>query len=160
MFTDINPPDRTEFAGKRAVVTGGSRGRGAAITRRLRDGGATVVVTARSATGETPDGATFIPGDISTVDGVEGFATAALDASGRVDILVDNAGAARVHPEGIAGIPDEEWVDSVDINHLSAVRVTSAFLPSLHDAGAGAAVSRHPLRPDCAVPDLPAAPPA
>lgn len=48
--TAIDPADPTEFAGKRVVVTGGSRGLGAVIAQRFLDGGATVVVTARSAT--------------------------------------------------------------------------------------------------------------
>lgn len=140
MFTAINPPDPVEFAGKRVVVTGGSRGLGAAIAQRLLDGGAVVVVTARSRTDETPDGATFIPGDVSSVQGVQAFAAAALDGLGGVDILINNAGAARVHLQGIASIPDEEWVDSLNLNYLSALRVTSAFLAVLHEAGPGGSV--------------------
>ena len=85
-------------------------------------------------------GATFLPGDVSSVAGVQAFAAAALDVLGGVEILVNNAGAARVHLGGIATIPDEEWVDSLAINYLSAVRVTSALLPALHEAGAGGAV--------------------
>jgi hypothetical protein len=51
-----------EFVGRRALVTAGSRGIGAAIAQRLLDGGATVVVTARSPTEATPKGATFVKG--------------------------------------------------------------------------------------------------
>ena len=69
MFTAISPPDPTEFGGKRVVVTGGSRGLGAAIAQRFLDGGATVVVTARRPTTDTPGRATFIPGDVKSVDG-------------------------------------------------------------------------------------------
>src|SRR3954467_1002509 len=77
--------DPSEFSGKRAIVTGGSRGIGAAIVQRLLDGGATVVTTARNATDETPKAATFIQGDISSLQGVRAFAAAALDELGGVD---------------------------------------------------------------------------
>jgi NAD(P)-dependent dehydrogenase (short-subunit alcohol dehydrogenase family) len=140
MFKTLPAPDPTEFAGKRVIVTGGSRGIGAAIVQRLLDGGATVVATARSATDETPGAATFIPGDISTVAGVQAFVAAALDQLGGADIVVNNAGAARAHLGGISSIPDEEWRDALDLNFLSAVRVTDALLPALREAGAGSAI--------------------
>lgn len=140
MFRTLTPADPTEFAGKRAVVTGGTRGIGAAVVQRLLDGGATVVTTARTATDETPAAATFIAGDISTLPGVRTFAAAALDALGGVDVVVNNAGAARPHLGGISAIPDEEWLDALDLNYLSAVRVTDALLPALRAAGAGGAI--------------------
>ncbi|GAA0572293.1 SDR family oxidoreductase [Paractinoplanes ferrugineus] len=140
MFKTLVPADLTEFTGKRAIVTGGSRGIGAAIVQRLLDGGASVVTTARTATDETPKGATFLPGDISTLAGVQAFAEAALRELGGVDIVVNNAGAARTHLGGISTIPDEEWLDALDLNFLSAVRVTNALLPALREAGAGGAI--------------------
>lgn len=140
MFKTLASPDPTEFAGKRVVVTGGSRGIGAAIVQRLLDGGATVVATARTATDQTPTAATFIAGDVSSVAGVEAFAAAALDVLGGVDIVVNNAGAARSHLGGVASIPDEEWRDALDLNFLSAVRVTHALLPALREAGPGGAI--------------------
>jgi NAD(P)-dependent dehydrogenase (short-subunit alcohol dehydrogenase family) len=140
MFKTLSSPDPTEFAGKRAVVTGGSRGIGAAVAQRLLDGGATVVTTARNATDEMPKAATFLQGDISTVAGVQAFAAAALSELGGVDIVVNNAGAARAHPGGISSIPDEEWLDALDLNYLSAVRVNNALLPALREAGAGGAI--------------------
>jgi len=132
--------DPSEFSGKRAIVTGGSRGIGAATVQRLLDGGATVVTTARNAADETPKAATFIPGDISTLEGVQAFAAAALDALGGVDIVVNNAAAARAHVDGISSIPDEEWLDALDLNYLSAVRVNNALLPALREAGAGGVI--------------------
>lgn len=140
MFKTLTPADTTEFAGKRAIVTGGSRGIGAAVVQRLLDGGVTVVTTARNATDETPKAATFIAGDISTLSGVRTFAAAALDALGGVDVVVNNAGAARPHLGGISSIPDEEWLDALDLNYLSAVRVNNALLPALREAGAGSAI--------------------
>ncbi|MEO9322444.1 oxidoreductase [Nocardioides sp. C4-1] len=140
MFRTLSPADPTEFSGKRAIVTGGSRGIGAAIVQRLVDGGASVVTTARTATDETPKAATFVQGDVGTTGGVRAFAAAALDRLGGVDIVVNNAAAARSHLGGIGTIPDEEWLDALDLNYLSAVRVTNALLPALHEAGAGSAI--------------------
>ncbi|WP_432570260.1 oxidoreductase [Kineococcus sp. SYSU DK005] len=139
MFRTIAHPT-DEFTGKRVVVTGGSRGIGAAVVQRFLDAGADVVATARSATAETPAAATFVPGDVSTTAGVQALTTAALDVLGGVDVLVNNAGAARLHLGGTSTIPDEEWLDALDLNYLSAVRVTTALLPALREAGAGGAV--------------------
>ena len=120
-----------EFAGKRALVTGGSRGIGAATAQRLIDGGATVVVTARNTHAETPKGAAFISGDTRTLEGARKVAKEAIAKLGGLDILVNSAGAARVHLPSSAAISDEEWVDSLNVNFLSALRVTYGVLPEL-----------------------------
>lgn len=140
MFRTIPTPDPSEFTGKRVVVTGGSRGIGAAVVQRLLDGGAAVVTTARTATDTTPPGATFILGDLSSVDGVHAFASAALQRLGGVDVVVNNAGAARTHLGGIGTIPDDEWTDALDLNYLSAVRLNNALLPAVREAGAGSVI--------------------
>ncbi|HEX4248088.1 MAG TPA: oxidoreductase [Pseudonocardia sp.] len=124
-----------ELVGKRALVTGGSRGLGAAIGQRLLDAGASVVVAARAATPETPAGAKFVTADLRTRESVQALADAALEQLGGLDILVDNAGAARFYPEGTGAIPDGEWQDSLDINFLAAVRLDAALLPHLREGG-------------------------
>ncbi len=120
-----------EFAGRRAIVTGGSRGIGAATAQRLIDGGATVVVTARNTHAETPKGATFISGDTRTLEGAQKVAKEAIAALGDLDILVNSAGAARLHLPASTAISDEEWVDSLNVNFLSALRITYASLDEL-----------------------------
>ena len=123
--------EKQEFSGRRAFVTGGSRGIGAAIAQRLLDGGATVVVTARARNEATPPKATLIEGDVRTNAGAKKIAAEAIGVLGGLDILVNAAGATRVFLQGSASIPDEEWLDSLAINFLSAVRVTNAALPAL-----------------------------
>jgi NAD(P)-dependent dehydrogenase (short-subunit alcohol dehydrogenase family) len=135
--TDFLPD---EFNGRRALVTGGSRGIGAAIAQRLLDGGAQVVTSARSATDDTPKGSTFIAGDLRSESGAKQLVEQAVEALGGLDIVVNAAGASRVYMGGPATIPDHEWQDSIDINFLSAVRVINASLPALQDSGAGAAI--------------------
>src|SRR5580704_19347628 len=120
-----------EFDGLRALVTGGTRGIGAGIAQRLIDGGATVVVTARSQHEQTPAKATYIKGDLRTKEGVEDIAAQAIKTLGGLDILINNAGAARVHLPGSTAIPDAEWIDSLDINLLAVVRMVNATLPAL-----------------------------
>jgi NAD(P)-dependent dehydrogenase (short-subunit alcohol dehydrogenase family) len=131
----------TEFKGKRVLVTGGSRGIGAATAQRLIDGGATVVVSARSLHEQTPAGATFIEGDISTLVGANSVAAEALKILNGLDILVNNAGSTTIKFPGIEAISDEEWIESLMINFMSAVRVTNPLLNALRKSGSGAIVN-------------------
>ena len=133
-----------EFNDRRALVTGGTRGIGAAIAQRLLDAGAKVVVAARSHSDVTPAAATFISGDVSTREGVKKIAAEALKALGGLDILVNNAGGAggtRVFPEGSPTIPDEEWQDALELNLFSSIRLTNALLPALRTSKAAAIVN-------------------
>ena len=141
-----------EFRGRRVIVTGGTRGIGAAIAQRLLDGGATgVVVTARSRHEQTPEKATFIASDLRTEGGVKSFASEALRVLGGLDILVNNAGATRVHLQGSPSIPDAEWQDSLNINFLSAVRLTNAVLPALQESKGGVIVNVSSVAPSPAL---------
>ncbi|HET6294369.1 MAG TPA: oxidoreductase [Kribbella sp.] len=140
MFIPLAPL-KDEFAGRRVLVTGGSRGIGAATAQRLIDGGAEVVTAGRTKSDETPSASTFVSGDVRTVAGAQQIVGHALEALGGLDILVNNAGAIQVHVGGSRAIPDEEWEDSLAINFLSAVRVTNAALPALQRSERGAIVN-------------------
>src|SRR5580700_7415254 len=130
-----------ERIGRRALVTGGTRGMGAAIAQRLLDAGAKVVVTGRSRGEATPEGATFIAGDVSSMEGVKAIAAKAVGALGGLDILVNTAGGARPFAEGTASIPEEEWQASFGLNLFAAVRLTNAVLPALRESKVGAIVN-------------------
>jgi NAD(P)-dependent dehydrogenase (short-subunit alcohol dehydrogenase family) len=130
-----------ELVGRRALVSGGTRGMGAAIAQRLLDAGAKVVVTGRSRGESTPAGATFQSGDVSSLEGVEAIAAGALGALGGLDILVNNAGGASAFAGGAASIPDDAWLASLELNLLAAVRLTNAVLPALGASKLGAIVN-------------------
>lgn len=130
-----------ELAGRRALVTGGTRGIGAAIAQRLLDAGARVVVTARSRNEATPAAATFVAGDLGTEKGAKAVADEALRTLGGLDILVNNAGGAAAFPKGSETIPDSAWQDAFSLNLLAAVRLTNAVLPALRESSGGAVVN-------------------
>lgn len=130
-----------ELGGRRALVTGGTRGIGAAIAQRLLDGGANVVVAARTCNDEMPAAATFVAGDVTTREGVEAIAKQAIAALGGLDILVNNAGGGSAFLEGSWTIPDKAWHDSFALNFFAAIRLTNAVLPALRASKAAAVVN-------------------
>jgi len=126
--------------GKRALVTGGSRGIGADIVRQLLDAGAKVLTTARSATATVPAGAAFVEADVRTRQGTEALVRAANEELGGIDILINNAGSSTVVPEGATAIPDEDWQDALDANFLSSVRLNALVLPQMKERRSGSIV--------------------
>jgi NAD(P)-dependent dehydrogenase (short-subunit alcohol dehydrogenase family) len=137
MTISINTAD---LAGKRALVTGGTYGIGAGIVRYLLGAGATVVAAARSEHAETPSGARFVRGDVSTASGARAIAGAALEILGGIDIVVNNAGGARVYPAGVTAIEEDQWQAALDLNYLAAVRVNAELLPALLAQGSGSII--------------------
>lgn len=102
-----------DLKGKVAIVTGASRGIGAAIVKRLADAGATVVAVARSI--ESCEGAALCRKvDVSNADEVDDCVKATLEQFGRVDVLVNNAGVTK---DGLLmRMSDADWDLVVDIN--------------------------------------------
>ena len=133
----MSGPPESEFGGKRALVTGGTKGIGEAIVRRLRSSGASVVTTARSAPPELPTPDLFVGADISTAEGTEKVVRYVLDRLGGVDILVNNVGGSSARGGGFAALTDEDWQAALNQNLLAAVRLDRALLPSMLKQGSG-----------------------
>jgi NAD(P)-dependent dehydrogenase (short-subunit alcohol dehydrogenase family) len=125
--------------GRRALVTGASRGTGAVILARLRVAGAEVLGTARTALrGASDDG--FVAADATTPDGVATIAERVRERFGALDILVHVLGGSHAPAGGFAALTDEHWQAELALNLLPAVRLDRALLPPMREAGRGAVV--------------------
>ena len=129
--------DPTEFAGKRALVTGGTKGMGEAIVRRLAAAGAMVATTARSSLPEGQTVKLFIQADVSTPEGVGKVAREVRDRLGGLDILVNNVGGSSAPSGGVLALGDDDWRRALDTNLLAAVRLDREFLPGMLQQGSG-----------------------
>ncbi|WP_369250963.1 oxidoreductase [Streptomyces sp. R41] len=133
----------TELQGRTAVVTGASKGIGLAVTEALAGAGATVVAGSRT-TSPGLDAlikhgtVTWVPVDLTEPGAAEQLVQA---ADGRIDVLVNNVGSAPARTGGFLSITDEDWARTVDLNLLTAVRVTRAALPVMLEAGRGSVVT-------------------
>ena len=127
----------TEFTGKRALVTGGTRGIGEAIVQRLSGAGATVVTTARSTPQDLRPSELFVAADLSTAEGAETVVSAVRDRLRGIDILVHNVGGSSAPGGGFAALTDDEWQSALNSNLLAAVRLDRRLLPLMVAQGAG-----------------------
>jgi len=120
-----------ELVDRRALVTGGTRGVGAAVVDALRGAGAQVVATARSAPARRVEGVRFLAADLSTVEGASAVADSVLKELGGVDILVNVLGGSSAPGGGFAALDDTQWSKELDQNLMPAVRLDRALLPSM-----------------------------
>jgi NAD(P)-dependent dehydrogenase (short-subunit alcohol dehydrogenase family) len=129
-----------QLENKTALITGSTKGIGFAIAECLAREGAKVIVNGRSAKSAMSvadrigHGARGVGADVSTAAGC----TALVDAAGPVDILVNNAGIFE--PKPFADISDADWVRFFEVNVLSGVRLTRAYLPGMLERNWGRVV--------------------
>ncbi len=127
---------KIDLSGKTALVTGSTSGIGHAIARGLASPGATVVVNGR--TQAKVDAAVaaitrVVPGakirgvaaDVSTAAGCNTLVAALPE----VDILINNAGIFE--PKGFFDIPDQDWIRFFEVNVMSGVRLSRAYMPGM-----------------------------
>jgi 3-oxoacyl-[acyl-carrier protein] reductase len=136
------------FAGRRALVTGGSKGIGLAIARELVDEGVHVAICSRSeeeveaAADGLRDGGTTIHAqraDVTDPDDVRDFVARSAEALGGIDFLVNNAG--RAHPGQFATLADDDWQADLDVKLFSLIRCSREVLPHMREAGGGRIVN-------------------
>ncbi|HXD17172.1 MAG TPA: SDR family oxidoreductase [Vicinamibacterales bacterium] len=145
-----------ELRGLRALVTGASKGIGYAIANRLRDEGATVLGTARSAPPGLPNDLQFVAADAASVDGCAAVADAVRARLGGVDVVVHVVGGSSAPAGGFAMLDDQEWQQALNLNLFPAVRIDRALLPMMLAQGSGVIIhitsiqSRLPL-PDATI---------
>jgi NAD(P)-dependent dehydrogenase (short-subunit alcohol dehydrogenase family) len=120
-----------EFTGKRVLVTGGTKGIGAAIVRRFQLSGALVAITARSAPPEDQGSTLFIKADLGTVSGVQEVVNDIEREWSGIDVLINNVGGTETKPGGFEALTDEDWQNILNVNLLAAVRLDRAFLPGM-----------------------------
>ncbi|CAN5289071.1 SDR family oxidoreductase [soil metagenome] len=136
--------------GRRAVVTGGTKGAGAAVVSRLTELGAAVTAVARSYPESPSSTVSFITADISTAAGVTAVTEHCRDG-GAPDIVVHVAGGSSSPSGGFATVDDDVWAQEINLNLLAAVRLDRALVPAMIAQGSGAIVhvgsiqSRMPL---------------
>jgi NAD(P)-dependent dehydrogenase (short-subunit alcohol dehydrogenase family) len=124
-----------------ALVTGGSKGLGKAMARGLAEAGADVVIASRhedelqAAAGEIVAGLEFrvktVVADLSRRAEASRLAAEALEAFGKVDILINNAGTNK--PQPIDRIEDDVWDELVELNLGSCMALTRALVPGMKD---------------------------
>ncbi|HWG61392.1 MAG TPA: SDR family oxidoreductase [Streptosporangiaceae bacterium] len=137
--------------GRRAVVTGGSKGLGKAIAAELVAEDACVTICARHAdelettaaelraAAPASGSVTALPCDVTTPEQVTDFIERAASAMGGIDVLVNNAGGA--HPGQFGSLTDEDWRADVDVKLMSQVRCTRAALPHLRSSDAARVIN-------------------
>ena len=133
-----------DISGKRALVTGGSRGIGRMIAQGLVDAGAEVVISSRKAddlkatAGEL--GCTALPADLSTPEGAAGLAAQVRERFDALDILINNAGATWGAP--LEEFPQSGWDRVIHTNVEGVFHLSTGLLPALR----AAATAEHPAR--------------
>ncbi|MEQ9675467.1 MAG: SDR family oxidoreductase [Roseovarius indicus] len=131
--------DFLNLAGKRALVTGGTQGAGAATVDLLRALGADVLTTARSRP-ETLAADGFVAADLSTAEGCKAVADTVQGTLGGVDIVVHMVGGSSAPGGGHAALGDVEWQRELDLNLFPAVRLDRVLVPQMVAQGHGVVV--------------------
>ncbi len=125
--------------GRRALVTGGTLGAGAATVALFRELGAQVLTTARTKPADFPDDA-FVAADLTTENGVQAVVEAVHRQLGGLDILVNVLGGSSAPSGGFAALDDAEWDKEFALNFFPAVRLDRALVPGMVAQGRGVVV--------------------
>lgn len=125
--------------GKRALVTSGTRGAGAATVELFRELGAQVLTTARSRPEALPE-ELFVAADLTTADGCATVARAVRRRLGGADIIVHMLGGSSAPGGGFAALTDAQWRKELDLNLFPAVRLDRELVPGMVAQGSGVVI--------------------
>jgi len=118
------------------LVTGGTKGAGKAIAERFQQGGAIVIITARSVPEEKTKNH-FIQADVSTPQGTTKVIKEILERFHGIDIMIHNVGGSSAPSGGFITVTDEIWQQNINENLFPAVRLDRGLLPSMIERGSG-----------------------
>jgi NAD(P)-dependent dehydrogenase (short-subunit alcohol dehydrogenase family) len=125
--------------GRRALVTSGTRGAGAATVALLRELGATVLTSARTKpVGPVDD--MFVAADLAAADGAALLAAVARERLGAIDIIVHMLGGSAAPGGGFAALDDDCWEHELALNLMPAVRLDRALVPGMVARGCGVVI--------------------
>ncbi len=135
--------------GKVAIVTGGAMGIGRAVAEGLLAEGANVVIADRAGAADAAraldnagNAVIGVACDVSSRDDTEAMAGAALEAFGRIDVLVNNAGIYSSLKTGpFEDLDIEEWRRILDVNVIGQAMATRAVVPAMRRQGSGSVVN-------------------
>jgi NADP-dependent 3-hydroxy acid dehydrogenase YdfG len=122
------------LAGKVALVTGASRGIGAAVARALSAEGVRLALASRSGDDLGLDGAVARPCDVRRPEDLEALAAEAVERFGGIDILVTNAGVGAYGP--FLDLPADQLEEMIDVNVKGTLYAVRAALPHLLESDA------------------------
>lgn len=125
--------------GRRALITGGTSGAGAATVALFKELGARVLTTARKKPADV-SGAAFVEADLTTVDGVQAVVDAVHREFGGLDILVNVLGGSSAPSGGFAALTEAEWEKEFNLNFFPAVRLDRALIPGMIAQGSGVVI--------------------
>ena len=126
-----------ELQGMVALVTGGTQGTGKAIALRLKDAGATVIITARNKPEVPDDNFYFIEADLSKSSGTEKVIHEITEKFHGLDILINNLGGSKTRGGGFSVLTNEDWEMTLNLNLFAPVRLDKGFLPFMIKQKAG-----------------------
>ncbi|WP_439626808.1 SDR family oxidoreductase [Shinella sp.] len=132
----------TEFLtlkGKRALITAGTKGAGAATVELFRELGAQVLTTARSRSEALPE-ELFVAADLTTKEGCAAVAQAVRERLGGIDIIVHMLGGSSAPGGGFSALTDAEWHKELYLNLFPAIRLDRQLVPDMVAQGRGVVI--------------------
>jgi 3-oxoacyl-[acyl-carrier protein] reductase len=140
----------SDLKGRTALVTGSSRGIGAAIARVFAANGASVAVHGRdpgavaavtAEINESGGRAVSVLADLTRYEEVEAMRDSVEAGLGPIDVLVANAGGSTIRPGPVEDISEADWKASIDVNLTSTFLTIRAFLPGMKQRGNGTIIT-------------------